>query len=441
MELKSCMIKAILALALLFSAGMASADIDVNVVAPNTALYISQSQATTYDINFTVRDLNNYPTDMNARIYLSTGIDSETDLNHIIVSDLNLMGASTGFACVAYQGGTDYNFRDANQMCKYTWTPADTSFPDGNWIVDINVHVFKSSVQGTAANDFNQDRDWSDLNFMLDNSAPTCSIASPADNFTTYVTTVDLSFPASDANGGNVLEYYIHNGTGVYLSNGTTTTTTWTYEGPTPYTHTYYMKARDQADNNCTEETVTVNFGSAAGSSGSTTGDETTQVCGDGICTGTESEQNCPQDCVTGCGNMVCESGESCSSCVTDCGKCQGDDGTEGGEGDGGSPGGSTGGDTAPPVVSDPCAKVICADDGNPCTNVSCYNGECRPVAKANNTSCGYGKECVSGTCLDAAGVGVTPSGPLGGLDMTTVGIVVVLVIIAGGGYMFFVKK
>lgn len=44
-------------------------------------------------------------------------------------------------------------------------------------------------------------------------------------------------------------------------------------------------------------------------------------VCGDGTCEGTETAQNCPQDCQAGpvCGNGTCESGENTQNCSQDC--------------------------------------------------------------------------------------------------------------------------
>lgn len=45
-------------------------------------------------------------------------------------------------------------------------------------------------------------------------------------------------------------------------------------------------------------------------------------VCGDDLCTGSETVQNCSKDCKTGCGNGVCESSEN-NSCPADCGVVQ----------------------------------------------------------------------------------------------------------------------
>ncbi|RME20293.1 MAG: hypothetical protein D6806_16665, partial [Deltaproteobacteria bacterium] len=42
-------------------------------------------------------------------------------------------------------------------------------------------------------------------------------------------------------------------------------------------------------------------------------------TCGDGVCNGTESPLDCPQDCGT-CGNGSCDAGEDQASCCTDCG-------------------------------------------------------------------------------------------------------------------------
>ncbi|MFH1225590.1 MAG: hypothetical protein V1676_07360 [Candidatus Diapherotrites archaeon] len=448
--------KLIAVLAVLLLAGTAYAgNCDVNVVAPNVPLYLSSNNSPTYDINFLVRSTTHYVIDINANIWLSTGPIAAQDLNHLIVADLNIMKASTGFACVAYQGGVDYNFYDANQMCKYTWTPAVANFPDGNWTVDVNVYAGKRFDIGVPVADGNSDRDWSDSNFRLDNTNPACVISSPSNGVTYSGASFLMTHSATDANSGGILTYYTHKDSDAYASIGTSTTKTWALDSgeSLPVSHTYYLKARDWADNNCTAQSILVNFQSAAGGSvgGGTCGDGTCgsgenagtcpsdcpASCGDGVCTHTESASNCPADCVTGCGNKKCDAGETCSSCASDCGSCAGEETPSGGTPGEGTPSGGT----PVEVPSDPCAGINC-NDNNPCTTDNCYSGECSSVAVANGTSCGYGKECRSGACAAVSVAKPAESaGGVAGLDMTTLGLIVVVVVVLAGAYFFMVAK
>lgn len=442
--------KLIAVLAVLLAAGSACAvmNMDVNVITPNTPLYISSNNSPTYDINFLVRSLTNYVTDVNADIWLSKGINPQTDLNYAIVEDLNIMVASTNFVCKAYQGGMDYNFYDANQMCRYRWTPAVANFPDGNWIVDVNVYSKTLFFVGVPVPDANSDRDWSDNNFTLDNTAPSCTISDPsASSASVKAGTIPLAFSATDANSGDIMEYYVSDGGSTYSSNGTTTTKVWNASEWLPVIHTYYVKARDHADNNCIADSVVVTFEASssstnacgdgscgAGESAGTCAVDCPSACGDNVCTGTESPSNCPADCVTGCGNKMCEAGETCSSCESDCGSCpeqptepaQPTEPTQPSE-----PG--------TPEVVDACAGVTC-NDNNPCTTDACYSGTCSSVAVANGTSCGYAKECRSGTCAAVSASAGEGTGAMG-LDLTTLGLIVVVVVVLAGAYFFMVAK
>jgi hypothetical protein len=44
-------------------------------------------------------------------------------------------------------------------------------------------------------------------------------------------------------------------------------------------------------------------------------------LCGDGVCSGAETQANCPEDCTAAavCGDGVCNGGETPASCPTDC--------------------------------------------------------------------------------------------------------------------------
>ena len=48
--------------------------------------------------------------------------------------------------------------------------------------------------------------------------------------------------------------------------------------------------------------------------------------CGDGICEGDETHENCPEDCASTnyCGNGACDTGETMNNCPRDCGYYEG---------------------------------------------------------------------------------------------------------------------
>ncbi len=109
-------------------------------------------------------------------------------------------------------------------------------------------------------------------------------------------------------------------------------------------------------------------------------------TCGDDKCDGTESCDNCPQDCGDCCGNQVCEDLETCDTCPDDCGgSCCGQDGcqVEFGEDQ----------CTCPIDCGDPCNGKECGDDG--CAG-SC--GTCSTVDECQEGICIY-PPCGDGLC------------------------------------------
>ncbi len=89
------------------------------------------------------------------------------------------------------------------------------------------------------------------------------------------------------------------------------------------------------------------------------------------------------------------------------------------------------------PVES--CAGVNC-DDGNPCTNDSCSEGNCSYVQVADSTSCGFGNECKAGTCV---AITAPPGGDddAASGDMTLLIVVAVVVIIGIAAYYIYTHQ
>lgn len=87
------------------------------------------------------------------------------------------------------------------------------------------------------------------------------------------------------------------------------------------------------------------------------------------------------------------------------------------------------------------CADISCIDN-NPCTTDSCSGGQCSFTPLADTTSCGFGKECRGGQCVQA-GTNV-PGQPnvsgKGNADPTMLIILVVFVVIIAG-YVYYNKK
>jgi cysteine-rich repeat protein len=96
----------------------------------------------------------------------------------------------------------------------------------------------------------------------------------------------------------------------------------------------------------------------------------TPQVCGDGICTFSESAAACPVDCPAVCGDMLCTHAETRTSCYADCGSC----------GDGFCT--TVGGETAATCPLD-CPAV--------CGDMLCTHAETRTSCYADCGSCGDG--------------------------------------------------
>ncbi len=102
-------------------------------------------------------------------------------------------------------------------------------------------------------------------------------------------------------------------------------------------------------------------------------------VCGDGICSGTESCAGCPLDCGVcpgGCGDGVCGGWEDCGNCSQDCGACP-------------PPPGSCGDGSCDTGAGETCGN--CSQDCG-----ACPPPPCSPVC--NTPYCGQGNGC-GGSC------------------------------------------
>jgi len=109
-------------------------------------------------------------------------------------------------------------------------------------------------------------------------------------------------------------------------------------------------------------------------------------TCGDGVCQGDETCQNCPGDCGAcngTCGDGFCSADETCESCTDDCGACTGC-------GDGF-------------CVGDETCET-CTDDCGVCTG--CGDGFCVGDETCDTCpdDCGACAVCGDGVCEDAKG-------------------------------------
>ena len=131
-----------------------------------------------------------------------------------------------------------------------------------------------------------------------------------------------------------------------------------------------------------------------------------TQCCGDGACTGTETCSSCLGDCgpcASVCGDGSCNGGETCTTCPTDCGTCPdicGDGSCTGTETCSSCPG-----DCGPCCVQltwgcIPNSSPYCCEGGcgrpNSLTSYKCglFPGE----SCANNAVC-CSRQCIGGVC------------------------------------------
>ncbi len=116
-------------------------------------------------------------------------------------------------------------------------------------------------------------------------------------------------------------------------------------------------------------------------------GDDGVDVCGDGSCTGDESETSCAADCDgAGCGDGACNNGETSSTCPQDCGNnavCG--DGT------------CAAGENAASCAQDCGTTAVCGDGTcNGTENNTTCAGDCPAQAVCGDGTCGAGEDATS---------------------------------------------
>ena len=90
--------------------------------------------------------------------------------------------------------------------------------------------------------------------------------------------------------------------------------------------------------------------------------------------------------------------------------------------------------------AADACLGINC-DDGNSCTTDICSAGTCSNVPVVDGTACGLGQVCQAGSCITEQPRQPTAPTPQEGIDATTIGIIVAVVIVIGAGYYYFKGK
>ncbi|MFO0613952.1 MAG: hypothetical protein U0414_15275 [Polyangiaceae bacterium] len=126
-------------------------------------------------------------------------------------------------------------------------------------------------------------------------------------------------------------------------------------------------------------------------------------VCGDGVCSGNETNATCPSECPSRCGDNVCDTDENVCVCETDCPvetKC-GDGCCSFAEIDSGGP------DYCATDCVMPCGDAQCLD-GETCSTCypDCYCGatqDCRVDGchLRDGQACKDNAECSSSNCVD----------------------------------------
>ena len=409
--------------------GSANAAITVVVVSPTDVNY---TKDTTLAIVFTVVDSNDERNDYNANIYYGTEQGTQTNL---IVNDLNLAeGVEDGAAVNC--NGTDTDFSTAARTCYYNWDT--TGIADANYYIDVNVFAMLANcADGNAC--IRDDTNADSGTFVLDKTAPTGitftipdHIKAPGEN---------ISWTATEATSA-IVKYWVSTDDGVtYVDNGATAN--YDVSCAPGHVSTLYVKATDHADNNSSATSTNVSCESAGGppicgdgscdsdtigESAATCPVDCGPVCGDGACTHTESAETCALDCF-GCGDGICSGNEDCSNCEQDCGECEDEPPVDEPPVD------------EPPVDEPPIGpEVACNVDSdcgtdNVCTTGSCVSGNCSVVPKADGTSCGYAKECISAVCTDVA---ITQAQQ--DAELTNYVIAGVAIVVVAAAYFFFTR-
>ncbi|MBN2126929.1 MAG: hypothetical protein JW703_00890 [Candidatus Diapherotrites archaeon] len=250
----------------------------------------------TYDANIFVSTDGNYALDYNAVDTIGTYSSLYTEYVLIdktapnVSADYNSewqnLDQNITLTCTdsfSQCSATYYRFdSDSSESVSYgDWTTFDSNIffsSDGNFAVDFN-------ALDNAGN-------YSDLNtiyVLIDKTAPEVSITSPTDGSSQTSTTITLVYSGSDANSG-ISNYWVSDDGNIWVNNNTNTS--YSFTAQSVGSHTYYVRATDNADNNSLDSNITITV-TQQENNGGTIG----PYCGDNSCNGIETCSFCPADC------------------------------------------------------------------------------------------------------------------------------------------------
>ncbi|MFH1240260.1 MAG: hypothetical protein V1672_03510 [Candidatus Diapherotrites archaeon] len=389
------------------ASGAAAPDVNVTQIDGNpdntTIPSFSYAEDENLTITFVVTDSDNNRLTVDINYSTTSAEGSGT----VIKADLNLSTAEA--KCTSEDFTT-------SPTCTWDWNIVSTSVSDGTYYILIK--VFDAAK---AAADVETDFNASDNTFIVDNTNPSIAItnATPCTSILPYTI---LTYSATEA-GAGVQDYWVSTNNSTWTDNSTNTSYNFSIGAGTglPFTQTYYVKVRDNADNNSSAASITCTY--EAG------GSETTDKCGDGTCQNTEDVESCPEDCKPGvvCGDDICDGtqGENSENCPDDCGT--GEETPTGEEPTGETPTGEE-----PPVIV--CASDSECSDNKECTIDRCTNNQCSHINAPDQTNCGFGKVCISGECQN---IGTTQPPEM---DFTLIAVVIIAILIAVYVYFKYLK-
>jgi len=188
----------------------------------------------------------------------------DADAGNTLTVDLNYSSSNVqGTGTSIVQGLTldattcdDADFTDTT-TCSYDFNISSTLIAsDGNYFI-------LAKISDGTDSDFNA----SDNNFMIDNTAPSISISSPANGTSQTETSVTIEYSGSDTNSG-IASYSVSTDGTNWTDNGTATT--YAFTSQSTGTNTYYARATDNAGNT-NQASVSVTITAPASGGGGTT--------------------------------------------------------------------------------------------------------------------------------------------------------------------------
>lgn len=271
-------------------------------------------------------------------------------------------------------------------------------------------HCYKIQTFDIAGNDVNSEIQC----IWLDSTPPVIGpVTSDVSN-----DSVIISYSASDTDGSGVSHYWVSadSNTGPWTQ---TTLTSHTFSSQSNATHTYFVIATDNADNNSIDANTvaTVNYTPPSPApSGDTSGGG-----GGGGAFGSSS----PTTVVVGfCGDGNCSDIEDCELCELDCGACPPEPTP--------APEPETSAEPEPEIFLDACTSMDCGDE-NECTIDSCAEGVCSNTNVENGSAC-EGGSCHNGVCLEEPD---TPTGFFG-LGNTELAAIIFAIVLAALGFVYW---